>query len=159
IVVNPTTIRLATSRANAVAGTTLDLTSAGTSSAQSFQAVTEQAAETIAPSAVTTDSDTNSVDFGFPHGFSTRPPGIYDATNGTAIEGLQPGRVYYAIVDANKPTRLKLAASSADAAAGTPITLTSTGTATLQTITKVDLGATATLTGATVRRTSDANTI
>jgi hypothetical protein len=47
---------------------------------------------------------------------------------GTNIGGLIDGTTYYAIVDSSEPKKLKLAASAADATAGTAINLTSPGT-------------------------------
>jgi hypothetical protein len=159
IVLNPTTIKLATSRANAIARIAVDLTSAGTSSSQSFKAVTDQAAQTFGPSAVTIGDDANTIDLGIPHGFTTGQAVVYNASGGTPIGGLQPGRVYYAIVDSTKLTRLRLAASLDAANQGVAIPLTSTGTVSAQTITRADLGTPVSLSGAAVRLATDGNTL
>src|SRR5262249_25306203 len=69
---SPTRIKLASSLTNAFAGIAIDLTSAGTSTAQSFKAVTVDPRDQLfGPSAVTIGSDSNSIDLGLPHGFTT----------------------------------------------------------------------------------------
>ena len=69
----------------------------------------------------------NTIDLGYTDGFTTGDEVIYDdgnssgsTANGTHIGGLTPGNVYFVIVV--DPTHVKLAASVADAKAGTPIT-------------------------------------
>ncbi|MFO0880817.1 MAG: hypothetical protein U0840_26095, partial [Gemmataceae bacterium] len=159
IVTSPTTIKLASSRANALLGAEIDLTTAGTSISQSVQAVTDQVGQIFGSSAVTLASDINAIDLGLPHGYTTGQAVVYNANEGVGITGLESGRVYYVIVDSNQPTKVRLASTSANAFAGVPVLLTAQGTAPLQTLTRVDLGTSQTLTGATVRLASDANTI
>ena len=73
------------------------------------------------------DAAANSINIGAGHGFATGDTVVYSAGNGTAIHGLVDGQVYFAIATAD-PAKVRLAASHADAAAGTAIDIDLAGT-------------------------------
>ena len=68
------------------------------------------------------------IDSGSVRNLQTGDAVVYRKGEGTNIGGLTDGTTYYAIVDSSDPKKLKLAASSADATAGTAINLSSPGT-------------------------------
>ncbi len=75
------------------------------------------------------------------HGFSTGDAVVYHAGGGSPIAGLVDGQTYYVIVIV--PNHIQLASSSANAAAGTAIALSSTGsTSSGQTFTLTNLQST-----------------
>ena len=74
------------------------------------------------------------------HGFSTGTAVVYDTGGGTPIGGLVDGQTYYVIVI--DPNHIQLAASSANAAAGTAIAVSSTGSTSNQTFTLTKLQST-----------------
>ncbi|MES2789353.1 MAG: hypothetical protein V4719_07010, partial [Planctomycetota bacterium] len=59
----------------------------------------------------TGSSNPNSIDLAYSHGYQTAQPLVYRVQSGNAISGLTNGVTYYAIVDANNPTRLQLSAT------------------------------------------------
>src|SRR6185436_15834635 len=133
IVVDSTTVKLASSQANAVAGTAISLTSVGsgtghsltplpTGSARSFDA--GAAAVTVS----TTLSDT--ITFASNHNLTTGDIVIYKNGGGTSIGGLTDGNTYYVIKVDN--THIRFAATLNDANAATPkaVYLTSVGSGT-----------------------------
>jgi hypothetical protein len=75
-------------------------------------------------------------------GFTPGQALIYHTGGGAAIGALVDGGIYYAIIDAVNPNRIKLAASVADALAGNAIDLTSTGTGSTHTLTAGQPGTT-----------------
>ena len=77
---------------------------------------------TFAPSA-DLSSDSNSIELGYATGFYTGQPLVYEANGGTDVTGMHSGTVYYAIVDPNETTQVRLALTLADALAGTAIAL------------------------------------
>src|SRR5262249_7686738 len=100
------------------------------SGAQIYTAMPAAAVQTFTPTSV--DTTTNTIDLGYDHAFTTGEPLFYDNSGSpdTDIGGLQRGHVYYAIVDPSQPTKLRLAASLADATAITavPVTLLASDT-------------------------------
>src|SRR5262249_8139333 len=68
------------------------------------------------------------------HGFSTGQAVDYSNGGGSNIGGLTSGNTYYAIVDPNHPTKLRLAATKDDALAGNALLLTTTGTGSTHTL-------------------------
>jgi hypothetical protein len=89
----------------------------------------------------------DTLDLGYDHGFTTGEPIFYDNSGdkSTDIGGLQRGHVYYAIVDDSNPTKLRLAASLADANAivPVPVHLTSAGSGSGHSFTPAALSVTA----------------
>jgi hypothetical protein len=136
---NPGLLKLADSPAHATAGIALPLFSPGSSSTQSFQAVTvATTGSTFGPAAVTPGGVASSVNLGTPNPFHSGDALVYSAGGGTAVGGLEDGRVYYAIIDPANPGLVKLAAGPSDALLGNAIPLTSGGNA-AQTFTPVTL--------------------
>jgi hypothetical protein len=134
-------LQLAETPADANAGTALPLFSPGSSSTQSFQAVTVGTGDpTFGPTALLPVGQVSSVNLGAANPFQSGGALVYNDNAGADIGGVENGQVYYAIVDASHPTLLQLAASPADALAGNAIPLTSGGNA-AQTFTPVTLAA------------------
>ena len=121
-------IELASSYANALAGTAIPL-SAGAGSDQSILAV-----NTTTPTfnGANVTPATNTINLGYNPGFSTGEGVVYDNGGGTSIGGLVSGQLYYAIVDPSSPDTLKLASSYANAIAGIAVPLTAAGAGTSQ---------------------------
>ena len=116
--VDDNSFKLATTSANAAAGINIDLTGTGNGS-QTFRG---PANSFLGTTAVSTTADTLTMTA---HNYSTGDVITYNANGGTAIGGLADATAYHVIrVDANT---IKLAASAANATAGTHIDLTGTG--------------------------------
>ncbi len=119
--VDDNTIKLASTANNATSGTQIDLTGTG-NDGQVFTGAIASTSSTVSTSNVSTANSTLTI---AGHGFSTGDQITYSASSGTLITGLTDGTTYFAIkVDENT---IKLATTSADAAAGTQVTLTGTG--------------------------------
>ncbi len=116
IKLDATTIQLAASQADALAGTPvfIDLNSdAATGTAHSFYA------ETVFDPAGAVNSTNDTINLGFEHRLVTGQAVLYRNGGGTSIGNLTDGTVYYVrVVDA---TTIQLAASQADAEAATPV--------------------------------------
>jgi hypothetical protein len=136
---NPTLLQLADSAADAAAGNVLPLFSPGSSSTQSFQAVTISSGVSLA--GVTPASTANTINLGASSSVQPGDALLYTDGGGTDIGGLQNGHVYYAIVTPTNPGLVRLADSPADAAVGNAIPLTSSGTSSSQRLTPITLGA------------------
>ena len=116
--VDNNSFKLATTSANAAAGINIDLTGTGNGS-QTFRG---PANSFLGTTAVSTTADTLTMTG---HNYSSGDVITYNANGGTAIGGLVDATSYHVIrVDADT---IKLAASAADATAGTHIDLTGTG--------------------------------
>ncbi|MFM7112136.1 MAG: beta strand repeat-containing protein, partial [Planctomycetota bacterium] len=116
IVVSPTVIELASTRANALAGTAISISDSGGTGAVHSIAVADFDAVPRA---------TNILTFSNAHGLTTGTGVTYEQTaaGGTPIGGLQSGSTYYAIrLDDNS---VRLAASADDAVAGNAIDFSS----------------------------------
>src|SRR5204863_90483 len=126
-------LELARTRAEALAGTQIDLTSAGSGDSHSLTRNEVSFAGTDA------DVGDDTIDVGDNSGFSDGQAVVYSkgGADDTAIAGLTDGKTYYVIkVGTN---RVKLAATKADAAAGKAVDLTAQGSGagqTLRTITE-----------------------
>src|SRR5262249_39254650 len=112
----PDRIKLAATKNAAMAGNYLSL--AAGSGMQTFAPV-QNASQTFDPAAHA-DQTANTIDLNYSHGFATGE--AVDYTHGvgvsptpTDIGGLTNGTTYYAIVDTSQPTKLRLAATKADA--------------------------------------------
>lgn len=112
--VDDTTAKLATTRANALAGTAIDITSAGTGThtLERYAVYTADPATDI----LTLEAAEGRIDTG---------DGVSVATQGSVPGGLVAGTVYYAI--RTGPTTLKLATTSQNAEFGIAIDITSAG--------------------------------
>ncbi|MDP2375510.1 hypothetical protein, partial [Reyranella sp.] len=104
----------------AAAGAAIDLTAAGTGTADFTAAKTFDAAAKV-------DIATNSITLGSGHGLVTGQSVVYHKGTGTLVGGLTDGSTYYVI---GGSTGIKLASSAANATAGAAIDLTSAGTGT-----------------------------
>ena len=138
---NSDEIELATSAANASGGIAITLTTPGSGTSQSFSPVATGADTFDAAADVTVSGDY--IDLGFNPGFTTGAEVVYDNGGGTSIGGLTSGAVYYVILVSGSSTRIELASSYANATAATPtpITLTSPGSGTSQTLSTVTTSA------------------
>ncbi len=119
----PDRIALAATADDAAAGDAIALTPG--SGSQRFNVV-GAAQQTFDPAA-TSDQSANTINLGYPHGFTTGQAVDYSDGGGSPIGGLSSGNTYYAIVDPNSPDSLRLAATQADAQADNALLLTSTG--------------------------------
>ena len=118
--VDDNTIKLATSSANAVAGTQVTFTGAGNNS----QTFSGPQPPFVATSSVSSTNDTITMTG---HGYVTGDIVTYRANGGTAIAGLTDATAFHVIrVDDNT---FKLANSASNATAGTQLDLTGTGNA------------------------------
>ena len=118
LVPNSTKVKLASSLANALAGTAITLTSAGTG----VQALTPTKMQ-FSGGASIVDTTANTIDLGVASGLQTGDSIKYQAGSGnTAIGGLTSGTTYYVIAVPNT-TKIQLAASQG----GPAITLSATG--------------------------------
>ncbi|MBL8798396.1 MAG: hypothetical protein JNM56_31160, partial [Planctomycetia bacterium] len=123
IVVDASTLKLATTKAEADAGLAIDL--AQPSVANTLHGLYPG----FDPTATgTVDLDTDTLDVGFAHDLVTGQPVSYSSGDGTALGGLTDGATYYVIVTG--ATTYQLAASESDAYAGTALDLTAIGTGT-----------------------------
>ena len=136
-----TKIKLATSFANALAGTTISLTSAGTG----FQTFT--VGKPTFDGSASVDSTANTIDLGAYYGLQTGQGITYNAGSGTPIGGLISGETYYVILVPGT-TKIKLATTVANALARTAMTLDAQNlsfdagaTAVDMTASTIDLGA------------------
>ncbi len=123
VAVDDRTIQLATSVANATAQdpVVVDLQGSGESALEAFQSA----------SAVGVKLDSNKITFGTLHQLNTGDRVVYNVGNGgVAIGGLQNNTVYFVIKSDNNS--IQLAASRADAQAGTAVDLTVAGSGTQQ---------------------------
>ena len=148
IVVGTDEVELASTFANAKAGTYMTLSAGSAGPDQSLTGLGTQVnygnsalsspLTFDAANLATTDSSTgigienektnhDSITFSSSPGISTGTPLIYNAEGNYPIGGLESGQLYYAIVDSSDPERLRLAYSLDDALAGTYIPLTTTG--------------------------------
>ncbi len=130
---NDDTIQLASSQANANAGTAVTLGSLGFGTGQSFTPTEPASALPFGPSAVaTTHPATDEISFASNPKLATGDAVVYQNGGGTSIGGLTDGQTYYVIVvDA---THIKLAATFNDAVFNLPVFLTSPGTGTSQSL-------------------------
>jgi hypothetical protein len=134
---NPNLVKVAASASDALLGNAVALTSGG-NSAQTFTPVTLAPGASFSPSGVITGSDINTINTATPVGFAPGQAVTYNDGGGSDIGGLSNGQTYYAIVDTTQFTRLRLAATAADAQAGNAITLTSAGSSSTQQFTAVN---------------------
>ena len=112
------TLKLASTAANAAAGTQLDLTSTGNDS-QTFSGP-----QPIKVPTSSVSTSTNAVTM-TAHGYVTGDVVTYRANGGTAVTGLTDATAYHVIrIDANT---FKLATSASNATAGTNVSFTGTG--------------------------------
>ena len=112
------TLKLASTAANAAAGTQLDLTSTGNDS-QTFSGP-----QPIKVPTSSVSTSTNAVTM-TAHGYVTGDVVTYRANGGTAVAGLADATAYHVIrIDANT---FKLATSASNATAGTNVSFTGTG--------------------------------
>ena len=120
------TIRLATSRENALAGIAVDLNTAsasGTSFELEESNVVQVERPTFTPE--TAINNTNHTITMTGHGYTTGQALVYSAGGDTAIIGLEEGQTYYVIaVDANT---IQLALNQVDASNGDEIEISNTG--------------------------------
>jgi hypothetical protein len=117
-------LKIATSRANALAGTAVDITSDGTTVV--IRWVTTIKSLTLTVTAVTNATDT--ITFGSAHGLTVHERVQVSNSGGGLPAGLSANTDYYVIVASS--TTIKLATSVANADAGTAIDLTTDGTGT-----------------------------
>ncbi len=131
--VNDYTIQLASSHANALAGTVLALSSVGSGNGQSFTPTVPTSALAFGPSAVTpTNASADEISFASSPSLATGDAVFYNNGGGTSIGGLTSGQTYYAIVvDA---THIKLASTFNNAIYDQPVFLTSPGTGSNQSL-------------------------
>lgn len=116
--VDENTVKLASSAANAAAGTQLTLTGTGNNS----QTFTGPQPPFVLSTSVSTSNDTVTMTG---HGYVTGDIVTYRSNGGTAVTGLADATAYHVIkVDADT---FKLASTSANATAGTQVDLTGTG--------------------------------
>ena len=150
------TVKLATTAANAGKGVAIDLTTAGSGSAQKLTIDTttgvdnqigaqkgladkkagESGTKSFNP-ATKMNLTANTIDLGVGHGLKTGDAVVYSKGSGTgaaAIGGLEDGTTYYVIAVGTTGT-IKLATTAANATAGTAIDLTTAGTGTSHTLT------------------------
>ncbi len=135
IKVNDYTIQLASSLANAMAAapTAITLTSVGSGNGQSFTPTVPTSALTFGASAVaTTNPSADEISFASSPSLATGDAVFYENGGGTSIGGLTDGQTYYVIaVDA---THIKLAGTFNDAVNNRPVSLTSPGTGSNQSL-------------------------
>nr|WP_293778378.1 DUF4347 domain-containing protein [uncultured Oxalicibacterium sp.] len=147
IKIDDTSFKLATSAANATAGTAIALTSVGSGNEHKLtRAGTTPLVLTFAPSQAldTTAHASGKINFGSAHGYVTGDEIKYTHGTGTNIGGLAENTSYYVIkIDDNT---IKLATSKANAVAGIGIELTSRGTGTGHKLTQVVAAVTAPVT-------------
>jgi hypothetical protein len=156
---NPDLLRLADSSANATAGTALALFSPGSSSTQTFQAVSiASPGANFLPSGVTPAAIANAVNLGTANPFHSGDALVYKNGGGASVGGLVSGQVYYAIIDPANPGLVKLAATPGDVALGKAISLTSGGN-TAQTFTPLTLGSADSFDPSAVINAADVNAI
>ena len=121
-----TEVRLASSHADAVAGTALVFTSAG-GSGQSLEQVDAAAKTFNATSSV--DSTNNSIDPGYSPGFTTGEEVVYDNGGSGDIPGLISGQVYY-VASGSSGETLQLSTTATRATSNKLISLSDSTTAT-----------------------------
>jgi len=122
IVVNPTTVKLATTLENAVVGRAIPLASTGSGSSHSLGLLdlSRQTAFDAATTTVDVDSS-NRLVFPEEHGFADGEQVVYTANGGRVIAGLESGKRYFVkLVDAKT---IQLATTSG----GTAINIAATG--------------------------------
>ena len=117
-------VQLASSYANAIAGTALPISASGASGGdQSLQAVNDTT-QTFNGAQVSA----NKISLGYDPGFTTGEAVVYGNGGGTGLSGngsaLVNGQVYYVILVTGQPDEVELAATFAQALAGTAMTLT-----------------------------------
>lgn len=126
VVVDTSRIQLAEAILNADAGRVLDLDLAGhpgSGNAHSLRLALDPVGVTGTNQNIGKAFDPTtsvvasfeSIDLGYEHGFKTGQEVMYLAGGGTPIEGLDGGKIYYVVVDPDKPTAIQLSASSIDA--------------------------------------------
>ncbi len=134
IKINDDTIQLASSQANAMAGTAITLgSSLGYGTGQSFTPTVPASALTFGSSAVaTTHSAADEISFASSPNLATGDAVLYENGGGTSIGGLNDGQTYYVIaVDA---THIELAGTFNDAVNNQPVSLTLPGTGSSQSL-------------------------
>ena len=90
------------------------------------------------------ESDGKTIDLNYYPGLETGEKVVYSSNGGVPITGLSRGQIYYAVVDANDRTHVKLAATYANAEAGIALSLgTSAGTGTSQSLQALNPASTA----------------
>ena len=140
---NSNQIRLASSAANALAGTALTFSGLGSGTSQSLQGLATAVNYGKAPSSVSSafdaakdvNTDTNTISLTGNPGFTTGEQVVYSNGGGISIGGLTNGATYYAIVDPTVPGHIMLASSSANALAGNSISFSTPGSGSAQTLT------------------------
>ncbi|MDK9703142.1 MAG: DUF4347 domain-containing protein [Sulfuritalea sp.] len=121
--VGANSVKLATSKANAEAGTAIGLTSVGSGTSHNLISTVDGA---TAVSFNPQSGVRSAISFGVAHGLNTGDAVQYRSGGGASVGGLTDGTLYYAIrVD---ESTVRLATTSANAQAGTALTLTSAGT-------------------------------
>ncbi|NBV53673.1 MAG: hypothetical protein EBR83_09200, partial [Verrucomicrobia bacterium] len=122
IVVNPTTVKLATTLENAVANRAIPLSSTGSGSSHSLGLLdlSRQTAFDAATTTVDVDSS-NRLVFPKEHGFADGEQVVYTANGGRVIAGLESGKRYFVkLVDAKtSPTFIAQAEDDKSFIAGT----------------------------------------
>jgi hypothetical protein len=145
-VVNPTTIELYSSMADALAGNLQNVIQLDPTQAAGDQEIapTGSTAKLAFQPAPRVDDNAHTIDFGFNHGFTSGDKATY-TTTGTAITPLQSGSTYF-VVKVNDTT-IELDTSYADAISSNPTQIipitgatTATGTQTITALTPIDFG-------------------
>jgi hypothetical protein len=126
ITVGPNKIELATSRANALAGTAIAITSVGaTGTAHYFSAAGTLPEIPLLDPTHAVDNTSHTIDFGLPVYLSTGDQVTYSSNGGMPINGLVSGQPYFVIAVGTET--IELASSLVNAQAGIAIPITSVG--------------------------------